>query len=296
MHSYKTECPQCGKDNLYVTPSNGVKYCFTPGCGYYVQDETAVNKRSYVRSPMLQEIREYYTRMTDYYHSCLTVEALSFLYSRGFTDATIQELKLGFVPSGGGFYNTPVSMEAGLATYNKTAFLAGRVVFPYFMDDKTVCDIRGRSLSIEDELRYKSPWHDVFYRGADCPYGWNKVHDTSDVFLTEGEIKAAIGYQETGKTFIALPGINNWRRCIKQKETQKYTIIFDNQQKGFYELRRAITNAANRLLNPYVATLPLFGDKKQDIDTFVYKHGVDMLNLVLDAALPYEEWITLQQY
>lgn len=295
MSSYKTICPSCGGDNFYVTEHNGVGYCFSPGCGYTEVDGQS-KRKEYVkrRSPMLSEIRDLYGRMTDYYHSALDKPALDFLYSRGYTDGTIQRLRIGYVPNEQSLlYRSEIAKEAGLSTYDGRAFLAGRVVFPYLSKHNIVTDIRGRDITGEEELKYKSPHGPTYYRGADYPYNYF-LRDEEVIIITEGEVKAGIGFQN-GYAIMALPGMGSWREGFKAREGQRTILLFDTQEGSEYDIRRAVIRASDKLLNPEVATLPAMGKGKMDIDTFIVEYGPKLFDMVIKAAIPFSKWIRLQR-
>lgn len=290
---YKIECPACGGGNLYVTPQNGLSYCYN--CQYWHR-EGEYEARDIKRSDHIDDIRAYYTRMAHYYHECLTKEALTFLYGRGFDDATIQALKIGYVPEEKSvLYKQSIAREAGLSTYDGKSALCKRVVFPYMVEDGTVTDIRGRSLDPLDELRYKSPYGSAHYRGADYPYNWQLQCNKPDkIIITEGEIKAAIGYKFK-YPIIALPGMTTWRSGLKLDRKQKPIIIFDNQKNNRRDVIKAVQKVAAHLHEPLVGTLPLMGNTKMDIDTLIITCGVSMFDMVIDTAIQYEEWLDFQQ-
>lgn len=291
--AYKTECPNCGGHNLYVTPHNGLSYCFN--CQYTHKDGNEVEERK-VRSEYLDDIRQYYTRMTEYYHSNLDKRSLEFLYGRGYDDITINDLKIGYVPKndGGMLYSSNIAKEAGLSATGNKAWLADRVVFPYILEDGTVCDIRGRAMNADEELKYKSPYGGVFYRGADYPYNWKNHRASDTIILTEGEIKAGVGYRYK-YNIQALPGMGNWRDGLRQRPNQKWIIMYDSQRRNYSSVIKAISKTALRLNDPYVATLPLKGHDKMDIDTYINIYGVESFDRIVKAALPYQRWLTLQR-
>lgn len=294
MASYKTTCPSCGGDNFYFTEHNGMGYCFSPTCGYSEHNgKSSGDKIILKRSPLLPEIRELYGRMTAYYHSNLSGKALDFLYRRGYTDATIEKLKIGYCPPDQSvIYKTEVAKDAGLATYDHKAFLAERITFPYISVDGTITDIRGRDITDQEELKYKSPHGSTYYRGADYPYNYF-LHKEPEIIITEGEIKAGIGLQYN-YPILALPGMGSWRTGFKQLGDQKVTLLFDTQDEDIINIRRAIIKAAGYLNNVYVATLPDMGKPKMDIDTLLSEYGVELFDIVIKAAIPFHRWVKFQ--
>lgn len=288
----KETCPACGGNNFGITKDNGVSFCFN--CGHWERDGH-VQYKPRVRSEHIDEIRNFYAQASSYYHNALDGEARRFLIRRGFTDDTIERFQVGYCPIGKHpMYRSPIAQEAGLATNTQTGFLANRITFPYFFDNKTITDIRGRSIDPTDNVRYKSPYNDGFYRGADYVYNNHLVCDVDTLVITEGEIKADIATQ-FGFTTIALPGIMAKRKFIQQ-QNQRVIILFDSQRKSRREVATAIKRLAEDIRNPYVATLPLFAKDKQDIDSFILEYGTDSFRDVLVGALNYGEWNELQRF
>jgi DNA primase len=290
MRSYRTECKKCGGHNYVVTPSKGISKCFN--CGYYELD-SAVAPQSKVMSSHLDEIRALYAQAAKYYHSALTPEAYTFLHNRGFTDAMIKELQLGYCPSGRSpLYTKLIAKEAGLAKYDSTAFLENRITFPYFHNGMHT-EIRGRAIDPYEEVRYKSPLGSSYHRGAIYPY--NYQYTAPRIIITEGEIKAAIALQY-GHTAIAMPGLSIWSEGFRESPETEYIVCFDSQQHAQYNVQRAIIAIADKIPTMKVATLPLLGKKKQDIDSFILDHGVVFFTNIIHSALPFAEWYKLQRY
>lgn len=294
--SYKTTCPSCGNDNFYVTPSNGLSYCFNAACGHWEKDgDIPQTPRKRLRSENLNEIRQFYEQVASYYHNSLDSRAIAFLHQRGFNDETIQKMQLGYIPCGRHpLYKSSIAKEAGLATKAGEAFLGDRIAFPYLVSNNGVTDIRGRAIDPNDELKYKSPFGDVYARGADYPYNY-QLSDAPRLIITEGEIKADLATQ-SGFPTIALPGMSNWRDGFRQKQGQEIIILFDSQEHNNQDVRAAIRKVANRLDDAKVATLPLFGKKKQDIDSFIIDYGTNIFKMVVDSALDFQVWNRLQRF
>lgn len=285
--NYKTTCPRCGGNDFYVTPHNGMGYCFH--CTYLEKsgESREVTQLTY----SIEAVREVYKYLADYYHSCLTEEARVYLNSRGFDDGTIERLRLGYIteecPK---MLDKALARDTGLFVDGKSV-LAGRISFPYLVGN-AVTDIRGRSLDKTHPVKYKSPMGSSEIRGAVFPYNYEDSHTTHVV--TEGEIKAAISSQ-AGVPAVALPGIVSWRPRLRCGEKQ--VIIFDSTtNRSTREITfRAIDSLAGKLVNPYVAMLPLRGNDKMDIDSYILSYGEEEYRLIVQNALPYDEWATLQR-
>lgn len=294
---YKTECPQCGGENLYVTPDNDVSYCFN--CGYKRSAEPSENRDGSGGLPFssnasdLLEIRQFYTESASYYQACLTGSAYKYALARGLTDDTITKYRIGYCPENASSSNT-LALRSGLYNSANRPVLADRLVFPYIDPiTQAVVDIRGRSLTNEDP-KYKGPFGSTGARGADeWPYNGDALLKGSHI-ITEGEIKTLVASQ-LGFNCVGLPGISVWRWRLRTMAKGKATVVFDSQkQPGVREsVYQAIDRLAQRLQDLHVATLPLGKLDKMDLDTYLLTKGPDEFRLVLDKALPYNEWAKL---
>jgi DNA primase len=297
MQSYKTTCPSCGKESFYVTPHNGMAHCFRPTCKL-TQFNGESKGRVRVRSDNVPEIRAIYKELAWYYHSSLDSNARTYLHNRGFTDKTIDELQIGYCPNGTlPIYRDPIAKEAGLATAKNEAFLGDRITFPYFKSKDVITDIRGRAIDPTEELKYKSPFGDVIFRGAIYPYNYH-LHNHKRIIIAEAEIKADIAYQ-LGYATMGLPGIGSWRSGFVQEDNQEIIIMFDNESNPDTQrdVIAAIRKVAGNIIKPKIAVLPIFeGEKKAEIDTFINKHGGTLFKSIIDNALEYKVWNSLQQF
>jgi DNA primase len=232
-----------------------------------------------------------YTHLAIYYHSCLEPSHRTYLNKRGITDATIQTFQIGYVPeSKHTLYTKDFSSDSGLVKQNGKPFLAKRIVFPYLVDD-VVTDFRGRSFDPNEEQRYSTPYGGTFFRGAD--YGYNQQAITHDpVVITEGEVKALASWQ-CGIPTLAIPGILAVRPQVRTRYGQRVIVCFDNQVENWYDVIRAIQRLATVFDTLHVATLPLCGFEKMDIDTYVLHAGCDAYRRVLDRAVPYQRWLAM---
>jgi len=288
--SYKIECPVCFHKAFAVTPEKGFSYCFA--CSY-MEQEGNKKQTPKQKSKHIPEIRDLYTRITEYYHSSLDKKSIDYLHSRGISDTSIQQFKLGYCPIGKSpFYKGILARESGLATYEETAVLGDRIVFPYFINDTLVTDIRGRSF--DNELRYKSPYNTSYYRGAIYPYNYKTYMQANKVIITEGEIKAIIA-EQYGHATISIPGVLSWRSGFRENEGKEHILLFDSQTTHTRQLHDAIQKIAQKIDRLKIATLPLFGKDKQDIDSFILTYGIDAFNIIIDKALEYNIWNTLQR-
>jgi DNA primase (bacterial type) len=297
MKSYKATCPICGHDSFYITPDNGMGYCFRPECKHTEFNGKAQRKQR-VRSDNVVEIRAVYKELAWYYHGALDSRARKYLHKRGFTDKTIEDLQIGYCPTGTlPLYRDPIAKEAGLSTAKNEAFLGDRITFPYFKDKNTVTDIRGRAIDANEELKYKSPFGDGVFRGAIYPYNYH-LRQNTHIIIAEAEIKADIAYQ-LGYAAMGIPGIGSWRTGFVQEDRQRVTIVFDNESNPETQksVIAAVKKVAGQLIKPYIAVLPIFeGEKKAEIDVFILQHGGELFASIVDNALDYKTWTALQTF
>lgn len=272
-------------------------HCFRPVC-LHTEFNGQTKRKERVRSDNVQEIRAIYKELAWYYHSSIDDKARTYLHKRGFTDKTIEELQIGYAPEGTlPLYRDPMAKEAGIATAKDEAFLGDRITFPYFKDMNVITDIRGRAIDPNVELKYKSPFGDVIFRGAVYPYNYHLRHNTH-IIIAEAEIKADIAYQ-LGYAAMGLPGIGSWRSGFVQEDKQRVTIVFDNEsnEETQKSVIAAVRKVAGELIKPYIAVLPIFeGERKAEIDTFVNKYGGALFSSVIDNALDYPTWNQLQTF
>lgn len=290
MSAKRITCPACHKHN-YTVWDNGTSKCWNCGHSAYNSSAPLI---TLCRSPFIEEIRQLYDELSAYYHSCLDTKAIDFLNRRGINDSSIQELRLGFCPDTIHlFYKSKIARYAGVATSDNKPVLGNRIIFPYFAFGD-VTDLSGRDVTGESEKKYKFPYHSAFQRGAEYPYLFDQCAGALKLVITEGPIKAILSWQN-GIDCIALPGMLSWRNGFVQQPGQKITIIFDSQVKHRRELQKAIQQAAKRVYQPRIGTLPLKNKEKQDIDQFILDYGAQEYRKIVETALDYDTWKVLSR-
>lgn len=304
---YKTICPSCVGKDLWFTPENGTAFCWECGTSYKVvrslDDVDERPARQFNLKPFnTVAIRATYAEAAHYYHSCISKEHETFLLRRGISQESINFFKIGFCPaSGAPMYLTETAKEAGLADSKGDPWLAGRIVFPYIADNE-ITDLRGRTITDEDP-KYKSLYHRSEQRGALYPYNYdaalNRAFDTKVLILTEGEIKAVVA-DRLGFAIMALPGMMSYRPGLVAQPGIKTVVIFDNaaDQGDKIRIDRAIAKMTTRLHTFSVVTLPLLGEQKMDIDTYLLhnKGGKDRFQHYVDNAIEYKLYKRLRSF
>jgi hypothetical protein len=225
------------------------------------------------------------------------------LNDRGVSDEAITKFRIGYCPdSSHEDYTLPISFRAGITIAGSKSILRGRIVFPYFNPvNGEVVDLRGRLLDIEEDEsnpKYRGPYNSASQRGADeWPYNAESLRNPV-VVITEGELKA-LASTIAGVPAVGIPGISSfkWRLRLSLNPTQKRVVVFDSEAKPHVQesVNQSIDKLARLLPELYVATLPLAGRSKVDLDTFILTNGSAEFKLIVDKSLPYETWAKLQR-
>ncbi len=303
---YKTSCPACGGHNLYVTPHNGIGYCFN--CGYTRRQRE--HKPHYARRSSFRDgIRAVYTAYAQWCAEHMRDEHYAYLEQRGITRATAQQYCIGYCPPKlFTLLLTREAYEAGLITTDRKPFLAGRILIPYLDTQGTVIDLRGRvydpAVAHLPDVKYLSPYRSAYYRWADIPYNAAALQ-SPQVVITEGELKALASVQ-AGIPSVALPGIRSFRDGLTDglrmslivNAGADVVICFDHQRQHMNDVYRAVIDLVKRLrvytTHLRVATLPLVDDdEKMDIDTYILRYGVEAYRSVIASAPLFDTWYRL---
>lgn len=301
-NNFKVTCPACNGHNLYVTLSNGFAFCFNCNVSMTLEGYEPRKARKIVQiQSTIDEVRSVYKRLKQVYQDQLNREHFEFLEHRGIDKDKAELFGVGFCPAAQlPDYQYQVYKDAGVTDFHGGPSLANRLVFPYEAEGE-ITDIRGRSW-IGEEPKYRSPFLPSIIRGAYYPFNWDravvKAQQKKMLIITEGEIKAIAA--DDLFPIVALPGMNSWRRGLEPDPSWRIVVMFDNdaRRKHRLDIDRAIRRISERLPKIYVATLPLLGEQKMDIDAFlVHPHGKDVrFKQVVEDAIPYAEYAQLRRF
>lgn len=298
---YKCLCPNCGGKDLHITEHNNKAYCFECAAFYRIGAQRENTQRQRINLP-IEDIRDFYSNILNFYREALQPAQRQYLTDRGIDDSSIEFFKIGFCSSARiPLYAERRAKESGLSFGDGQPFLSDRIVFPYLAVDK-ITDLRGRCVNGE-EPRYKSPYHQSSLRGAIYPFNYDvaiqRAREQKLLLITEGEIKTIFAHN-AGFACVGLPGMTNWRRgCVIDGDI-RVVVVFDNTaaQEDKRRVDRAIYNLSRHLPEFSVATLPLLGQDKMDIDTFILnsKGGVDRFRSILDDSIEYTMYQKLRKF
>jgi hypothetical protein len=295
---WKVLCPSCGGNNLWYTIDNGRCHCFECSANYQV-GEYVNQTRTRIQLPV-EDIRQFYENISLFYHKSIHKPQREYLHARGIQDDDIEFFKIGFCSNARlPLYANKVAKESGLAVGDSQPFLSDRIVFPYIAIDR-ITDLRGRCLGNE-EPRYKSPYHQSSLRGALYPFNYDeaikRAREQKLILITEGEIKTIFAHN-AGFACVGLPGMTNWRAgCIIDSDI-KVVVVFDTSanKEDRWRIDCAIRNMAKHIPAFSVATLPLLGEEKMDIDTFILKTDKDEFTRIIDRSIEYSIYAQLRKF
>jgi len=303
---YKAVCPSCAGNDLWVTPENRSAYCWECGVSYYLihnENDTYQPRRVQYTTKQFdtKQIRALYSDAANYYHSCISKDHEEFLKRRGISQEAINFFRIGFCPPGvSPMYLTETAKEAGLADGKGQPWLSGRIIFPYIADGE-VTDLRGRTLTDEDP-KYKSLYHKSEQRGAFYPFNYDaamrKAQASKLLIVTEGEIKAVVADQ-CNFPIMALPGMLSYRSALVSQPGIRIVVVFDNSADADDRVRidKAIAKLSLKIPAFSVVTLPLLGEQKMDIDSYLMRaDNTERFRYYVENAIDYSMYKRLRNF
>jgi hypothetical protein len=86
-----------------------------------------------------------------------------------------------------------------------------------------------------------------------------------------------------------------WKNGFIQQANQEVIICFDSQRDNTEDVDKAICQIAHYIERPKIATLPLMGKNKMDIDSFILQFGGELYKLIIDSAIDFSYWLKLKR-
>lgn len=299
---WKCYCPDCGGDDCWYTPDNQLLYCFNCGVSYRVavtDDDAVVPSQPVVSAETIQQYRSYYHDIHAFYQTAMTKQAQTYLLDRGIDDFFIRTFHLGYCPykADVDLYKHPVAFSSGVVDTLTRPVLRGRIVFPYFAYGQ-VTDLRGRA--VQSSFRYASLRFPTKQRGALYAFNYDRATQrlqagASVLIVTEGEIKAMFA-DVAGFAAVGLAGMTSHRELPQFRVPT--VLLFDSDAEQQHTIDAAIRQWASRVHDPHVVVLPLLGEKKMDIDTFLRhpKGGWSFFASLVQSAIPYQRYVRLRMF
>ncbi len=224
---------------------------------------------------------------------------LSYLRSRGMTDATIERFQLGFCPAAGdkftrdamsSGYKEEFLTATGLTIKRETGGFydrfAGRVMFPIHSISGRVVGFGGRTLRTDKNVaKYlNSPESQIYHKSA-LLYGlfFAKKAITQDdcCILVEGYTDVISMHQAGVENVVASSGTSLTEEQIRLigRFTRNVTVIYDGDPAGIKASLRGIDMILREGLNVRVVLLP----EGEDPDSFARAHSASELKEYIRA-------------
>ena len=234
-------------------------------------------------------------------------KAITYLKERGLTGQIAKEFAIGYAPEGWSNleknltnYNTEDLIKAGLIQKNEQGKFydrfRDRIMFPIINEKGVVIGFGGRVINPEDTPKYyNSPETPLFQKSFEL-YGLinarKAIRTENYVLVVEGYMDVAALAQHDIRNVVATLGTATTQFHIKKlmRYTQEIVFCFDGDQAGKEAAWRALNNALEAL-NDNLNLKFLFLPDNHDPDSYVRENSKDAFTKMVDAALPFSEYL-----
>jgi DNA primase len=255
-----------------------------------------------------QELYDAVSFAVNFYHELLKGDngrrGMEYFVGRGLTMATLEELKLGFAPSGSVFlaaakgkdFSSELLEAAGLLVKEEGEGLrdkfVNRVMFPIFSPEGRAIGFSGRVIEDREPKYMNSPETPLFSKSR-ILYGINFTRDEmvkqQHGIICEGHIDFATLYQNGIRNAVAAQGtaFTSEQAHLLKRYVPKVTFAFDSDRAGKKAVVRSLEPLLGAGLEVRVAEIP----EGDDPDSFVRKKGADMFRAVVSAGKDFFEFL-----
>jgi len=234
-------------------------------------------------------------------------KAIAYLKERGLTGQIAKEFAIGYAPEGWSNleknltnYDTEDLIKAGLIQKNEQGKFydrfRDRIMFPIINEKGVVIGFGGRVINPEDTPKYyNSPETPLFQKSFEL-YGLinarKAIRTENYVLVVEGYMDVAALAQHDIRNVVATLGTATTQFHIKKlmRYTQEIVFCFDGDQAGKEAAWRALNNALEAL-NDNLNLKFLFLPDNHDPDSYVRENSKDAFTKMVDAALPFSEYL-----
>jgi len=234
-------------------------------------------------------------------------KAIAYLKERGLTGKIAKEFAIGYAPEGWSNleknltnYDTEDLIKAGLIQKNEQGKFydrfRDRIMFPIINEKGVVIGFGGRVINPEDTPKYyNSPETPLFQKSFEL-YGLinarKAIRTENYVLVVEGYMDVAALAQHDIRNVVATLGTATTQFHIKKlmRYTQEIVFCFDGDQAGKEAAWRALNNALEAL-NDNLNLKFLFLPDNHDPDSYVRENSKDAFTKMVDAALPFSEYL-----
>ena len=234
-------------------------------------------------------------------------KAIAYLKERGLTGQIAKEFAIGYAPEGWSNleknltnYDTEDLIKAGLIQKNEQGKFYDRfryrIMFPIINEKGVVIGFGGRVINPEDTPKYyNSPETPLFQKSFEL-YGLinarKAIRTENYVLVVEGYMDVAALAQHDIRNVVATLGTATTQFHIKKlmRYTQEIVFCFDGDQAGKEAAWRALNNALEAL-NDNLNLKFLFLPDNHDPDSYVRENPKEAFTKMVDAALPFSEYL-----
>lgn len=234
-------------------------------------------------------------------------KAIAYLKERGLTGQIAKEFAIGYAPEGWSNleknltnYDTEDLIKAGLIQKNEQGKFydrfRDRIMFPIINEKGVVIGFGGRVINPEDTPKYyNSPETPLFQKSFEL-YGLinarKAIRTENYVLVVEGYMDVAALAQHDIRNVVATLGTATTQFHIKKlmRYTQEIVFCFDGDQAGKEAAWRALNNALEAL-NDNLNLKFLFLPDNHDPDSYVREYSKEAFTKMVDAALPFSEYL-----
>ena len=234
-------------------------------------------------------------------------KAIDYLKARGLTGEIAKEFGIGYAPEGWANLekhipncDTSDLINAGLAQKNEQGKLydrfRDRIIFPIINEKKEVIGFGGRVINPEDTPKYyNSPETPLFQKSYEL-YGLinarKAIREKNYVLVVEGYMDVVALAQHGVKNAVATLGTATTQFHIKKlmRYTQEVVFCFDGDHAGKEAAWRALNNALEAL-NDNLNLKFLFLPNNHDPDSYIREHSNENFEEMVEASLPFSEYL-----
>jgi DNA primase len=234
--------------------------------------------------------------------------ARDYLKSRGITEATVRECRLGFAPDSfqamtshlhNQGYSEKMMVDAAIArrSDNGRTYSAfrNRLIFPIFDRRKRAIAFGARAMSAEEEKRgkYINSSASPIYNKSATLYGlsWARadISKKNRVLLVEGYFDVLALYQAGFKEAVATCGTALTERHIQsiRSLSQRFYALFDGDRAGIEAAEKSLPKFIEAKVEALNVSLP----DNMDPDDFINKQGAEAFQTLIDDARPLLELV-----
>jgi DNA primase len=322
--NYRALCPFHSEKapSFYVSPDKGIFYCF--GCKKggnavnFLMEYEKLDFPSAIRALAknlgieiettkglkYKDIYEANEIASQFYTTCLSKElgkrGRNYLNERKINIEKLQDFRLGYAPSSGGFVtyarqkgiSKQSLFKAGLVSQSASSpnrnieVFRDRLIFPILNLSGRVIGFGGRSIDDQHMPKYLNSRETPIFKKGDILYGLyhakKAMRSENEAILVEGYFDLLSLYQHGIMNLCAPLGtsLTEKQAVLIARFAKKVNILFDGDLSGMKAALRAIGLLINAQVDVYVTLLP----EDSDPDCFINENGVEALKQAIETG------------